>query len=56
LASSDPVVRFKVTISFTNLIETRKRAAFAIALEPMARRWLTPVRVAFLNKINDPPT
>jgi len=45
-----------MTMSFTNLIETRKRAAFAIALEPMARRWLTPVRMAFLNKINDPPT
>jgi len=45
-----------MTMSFTNLIETRNCAAFAIALEPMARRWLTPVRLAFLNKINDPPT
>jgi len=45
-----------MTMSFTNLIETQKRAAFAIALEPMARRWLTAVRMAFLNKINDPPT
>jgi len=56
LASSDPVVRFKMTMSFTNLIETRNCAAFAIALGPMARRWLTPVHVTFLNKINDPPT
>ena len=56
LASCDPAVRFNIIVSFTNLIETRNCAAFAIALEPMARRWLTPVRVTFLNKINDPPT
>ena len=38
LASSEPVVGFKMTMSLTNLIETRNCAAFAIALGPMARR------------------
>ena len=52
LGKSPPVARFNFTISLTNSGESRKCRAVAIALGPMARRWLTPVAVAFLDKGN----
>ena len=44
LAASDAVARFESTMSVTTLIETRNCATAA------------PVRVTFLNKINNLPT
>ena len=56
LASSDPVVRFKMTMSFTNLIETRNCAAAARCV------WSSPTKATTRRRssigsglpINDP--
>jgi len=46
----------QVEVPLAEDFESYDCAAFAIALEPMARRWLTPGCVTFFNKINDPLT